>query len=456
VASSLGWAELDSARKGELLEAICDGRATRGPVHVELDLTDRCNAACSFCNQQDLRTRRELPLARVTELVDELAVAGLKAVRLSGGGDPLVHRDIAGVLDHLAGRGIVVDNVTTNGIALDADIARRLVRQRAREVIVSLNTVGADDHLRLMGVGGRYQRVLDNLRRLVAERGARRLPAIVIQFLLDRDNLPLLPQMVALADDLGVDRAAVNVILQVPNRRLEEARLLGPADVDAVRLHLRDALERDRGCGRLQLCFPFPEWNRALAELQSELGVEVWSGFETAPSFCDANGQCFFSWYSAAISATGDVVPCCMLLNPGYTPLGNVERGSFLAQWHGRAFARMRAEQRDVLLTGGRIAHRPGRFQVLSRACVEPHLCGLKTLFFRGDEAFYRALAAALAPVRRREVGWLGVPPQVVRRAEVAASESRLLRGVYRRVRHASLGLRQELRSRYGVTLFAG
>lgn len=455
MASSLGWSEVSSERKLELLEAICDGRGTRGPVHVELDLTDRCNAACSFCNQQDLRTRRELPLARVAELVDELAGAGLRAVRLSGGGDPLVHRDIAGVLDHLAARGVVVDNVTTNGIALDGSVARRLVRQRAREVIVSLNTVGAEDHRRLMGVGGRYQRVLDNVRRLVAERGESRLPSVVVQFLLDRDNLPLLFEMVALAEDLGVDRAAFNVILQVPNQRIDPARLLGPGDVDAVRPHVRDALERDRGCGRLQLCLPFPEWNRALAELQSELGVEVWSGFETAPSFCDVNGQCFFSWYSAAISATGGVYPCCMLLNPSYVPLGSVERGSFLALWHGRAFARMRSEQRDVLLTGGRIAYRPGRFQALSRACVEPHRCGLKTLFFRGDEGFYRALAAALAPVRRREVGWLGVPPQVVRRAEVAASESRLVRGVYRRVRHASLGLRQELRSRYGVSLFA-
>lgn len=456
MASSLGWSEVSSARKGELLEAICDGRATRGPVHVELDLTDRCNAACSFCNQQDLRTRRELPLARVVELVDELAVAGLRAVRLSGGGDPLVHRDIAAVLDHLAGRGVVVDNVTTNGIALDAGVARRLVRQRARELIVSLNTVGADDHRRLMGVGGRYQRVLDNVRRLVAERGDARLPAVVVQFLLDRDNLPLLPDMVALAEDLGVDRAAVNVILQVPNGRVDAARLLGPADVDAVRPHLRAALERDRDRGRLQVCFPFPSWNVMLAELEAELGLEVWSGFETAPSFGDANGQCFFSWYSAAISATGAVYPCCMLLNPTSRPLGSVAEGSFLALWHGRAFARMRTEQRDVLLTGGRIAYRPGRFEVLDRACVEPHRCGLKTLFFRGDESFYRALAVALEPIRRREVGWLGVPPQVLRRAEVAASSSRLFRGVYRRVSHASLGLRQQLRDRYGVSLFAG
>jgi hypothetical protein len=145
-----------------------------------------------------------------------------------------------------------------------------------------------------------------------------------------------------------------------------------------------------------------------------------------------------------------------MLLSPTYPPLGSVESGSFLALWHGRGFARMRAEQRDVLLTGGRIAYRPGRFLVLSRACVEPHRCGLKTLFFRGDEEFYRALDAMLGGVRRREVGWLGVPPKVVRRAEVAASESRLFRGAYRRVRNATVGLRQELRSRYGVGLFAG
>ncbi len=76
-------------RKHEIIEAIAANRATRGPVHVELDLTDRCNVACYFCNQQDLRTKESIPRQKLTDLIDELAESGLKSARLSGGGDPL-------------------------------------------------------------------------------------------------------------------------------------------------------------------------------------------------------------------------------------------------------------------------------------------------------------------------------------------------------------------------------
>ena len=71
MAASHGWALVSAERKREIIAAICDDTAPRGPLHVELDLTDRCNVACYFCNQQDVRTRQQLPLGRVLELLDE-------------------------------------------------------------------------------------------------------------------------------------------------------------------------------------------------------------------------------------------------------------------------------------------------------------------------------------------------------------------------------------------------
>src|SRR5918995_4610611 len=126
-----GWAEVSRERKREIIDAIVANRPTRGPVHAELDLTDRCNVACYFCNQQDLRTKESIPLPRLTDLIDELVEGGLKSVRLSGGGDPLFHRDILPTMDHLARRGVIIDNVTTNGVALNAEVARRLVDGKA-------------------------------------------------------------------------------------------------------------------------------------------------------------------------------------------------------------------------------------------------------------------------------------------------------------------------------------
>jgi len=436
--SSHGWSELDRARKKDLIQALCSGRPTPGPSHVELDLTDRCNASCYFCNQQDLRTRQELPIGRVLGLIDELVDNGMRSVRLSGGGDPLFHRDILEVLRHLNWREVSIDNLTTNGIALGPEVADALVCGRAREVICSLNTVDGDDYSRMLGVRPAFHaRVLENVRRLVRARARSGLPVVTLQFLLDRHNHLRLPEMYELGRGLGVDRIAINRVLEVPRSRIEPDRLLTPDDCEAMRAPMAATLSMDREAALLQACFPFPSWNEMLSELQAELGLEVASGFETAPAFSEADGQCFFSWYHATVTGSGDVYPCCLLLSPDTPPLGNILDQSFHQCWNGPRYARMRAEQRDVLLTGGRIEYRPERFEVLARQCVEPYQCWLKNLYFRGDGEFYADLGPALARQRHRGIRWLGHPDEMIRKAEVMASRNRYFRRAYRGVRKA-------------------
>src|SRR5687768_834348 len=195
-----GWAEVSRERKREIIDAIVANKPTRGPVHAELDLTDRCNVACYFCNQQDLRTKDSIPLPKLTDLIDELAETGLKSVRLSGGGDPLFHRGVLEVMDHLASKHIVIDNLTTNGLALTKEVATRLVNGKAREVIFSLNAADAPDYARMMQVKPeRFERVCENVRTLVATRGQSIHPNIVIQFLLDKPNLHRIVDMYELA-----------------------------------------------------------------------------------------------------------------------------------------------------------------------------------------------------------------------------------------------------------------
>jgi len=122
-----------------------------------------------------------------------------------------------------------------------------------------------------------------------------------------------------------------------------------------------------------------------------------------------------------------------MLLNPEYKPLGNALEGTFQSHWKGPKFSKMREEMREVMLRGGRMFYREGRFETLKRQCVEPSLCGLKNMFFRGDEAFYGELRAEMDKLRRKEVRWIGTPRQMARAAEVFAF--RAYHGVKARLR---------------------
>jgi MoaA/NifB/PqqE/SkfB family radical SAM enzyme len=400
-----GWSEVEAARKREIIAGIVSGRATRGPVHAEIDITDRCNVACYFCNQQDVRTKDQISLPHLTRLVDELVEGGLRSIRMSGGGDPLFHHRILDFLDYVHERGVVVDNLTTNGALLSAEIARRLVAHKAREVIFSLNAVDEKDYHRMMqSQPATFHRVVANVRGLLEARGAADSPCVVVQFLIDRDNYRELPRMYELGRSLGADRIAVASVNEIPLGRIAEEVLLSPRDAPAIRPYLTQILERDKADRRLQIDFLFPEWNAVLWEIQRELGYGSGPAlFPTAPNFREKDGHCFFAWYTATIRGNGDIYPCCLLMQPDYKPLGNALNGHFVDHWNGPAFTQMRLEQRDVFLAGEQAAFDPKRYQILRPQCVEHGACWLKNMYFRGDEAFYADLARALDGARRAD-----------------------------------------------------
>jgi MoaA/NifB/PqqE/SkfB family radical SAM enzyme len=401
---SHGWAEIDAARKREIIASIETGKATAGPSHVELDLTDRCNVACYFCNQQDVRTTQQISFEHVCALIDELVTTGLKSVRFSGGGDPLAHRDFGRVLDHVARRGVVVDNLTTNAALLDRDIASRLVDGKAREVLVSLNAASPADYARMMQVKPAiFDRVLENVRALIELRGDADTPAVSVQFLIDRLNVEQMPEMYELGRSLGADRIPISLVLNIPLARIDPNVLLHPSETERLRPLLRELVTRDREERRLQIHFPVPEWNAMLDEMKREAGYpEEPPLFPTAPAFQMKNGHCFFGWYTATIRGNGDLYPCCLLMSPDYKPLGNASTGKFSDRWHGPEFTKLRSEMRHVLLEGENAKFDPEQHKVIRPQCVTDGACWLKNMYFRGDQEFYERLGQALERARRK------------------------------------------------------
>jgi MoaA/NifB/PqqE/SkfB family radical SAM enzyme len=450
-----GWAEVSRERKREIIDAIVANKPTRGPVHIELDLTDRCNVACYFCNQQDLRTKESIPLPKLTDLIDELAEGGLKSVRLSGGGDPLFHRDVLNVMDHLASRNVIVDNLTTNGVALTGEVAKRLVEGKAREVIFSLNAVDAADYSRMMKVKpALFDKVLENIRNLVAVRGESIYPSIVIQFLIDKRNMERVVDMYELGRSLGPDRIAINAVLEVPLDRIDQQTLLERNDRDVAKPLIEEILRRDDGVGLLQMDFAVDGWNEMLADVRARLNTPAYNMYPTAPSFKQENGGCFFAWYTAAITGNGDIRPCCLLLNPSVKPLGNIHDGrTFAEHWNGPAFAQMRDEMRDVLLMKTKAPYNPKRYQVLKEPCVTDGLCWLKNMYFRGDAEFYAELDEKLSAARKKEVSVLRGKEARRRAVTLFVHERPKLKAAWDWFRDASRPMRKVLKARLGINV---
>jgi len=87
------------------------------PFVVELDPTSRCNLACPDCISGELLNKDEIPSDRLLRLVDEMIDAGVRAVILIGGGEPMMHPAAGDVIRKL-GEANVKIGITTNGLFL--------------------------------------------------------------------------------------------------------------------------------------------------------------------------------------------------------------------------------------------------------------------------------------------------------------------------------------------------
>lgn len=102
-------------------QAMQDLRDGKGrPIVTHIMLTDVCNHSCAFCSVQ-ARAGDSLPFDDVVAYLDILQPRGLKAVILSGGGNPILYKnggkDFNDVVEHIHARDLEL-GLITNGMPL--------------------------------------------------------------------------------------------------------------------------------------------------------------------------------------------------------------------------------------------------------------------------------------------------------------------------------------------------
>lgn len=163
--------------------------------YVRLSVTDRCDLRCRYCMAEDMTfaPRPELlTFAEIEVLVDALIARGVRRVRLTGG-EPLVRRDVADLIDRLGsrvGQGLDELTLTTNGTQL-ARLAERIRAAGVRRINVSLDTLDAVRYARITRRGNLGQ-VLDGLSAAQAAGLAVKINMVALKGINDDEFAPML------------------------------------------------------------------------------------------------------------------------------------------------------------------------------------------------------------------------------------------------------------------------
>ena len=433
--TDFGWKYLTAVDKANILRGMRDGVAHGGPYHVEIHPADRCNIDCFFCSTAVTRGTDEVPLSRLEQLLGELKAAGTRAISMAGGGEPLFHRKTKDFLRAIAASGIPIENLTTNAVLLNREVAAILI-EACDQITVSLNTGDETSYASMMQTPPRnFHRVVENVRGLIElKRQSRsRTPEVILQFLVWKENFRSIPEMYDLARDIGVDWILFNGLALLPPEKK-----MTPAETDEMMALYREVVRRDE----YRTIRGINTFEQDLAPLVARMNEELTRERRSAPwlrraarfmtrrdytmqekrrhrrrlreearidrSTAGLTDSCIIGWYSLVVRTSGAVAPCCVIQD---RDLGNVFTQSVDEIWNGERYRTFRKELSSIMLQGSDWRFDPSKHFTVLRKCGEDigdDRCPVKSFYFKPDIPFMRQYDALVHEVRKSAVSARG------------------------------------------------
>lgn len=142
-------------------------KGSDAPLVVEFDTTEVCNLACPGCISEDLVCNKtSFSDDRLLGLAEEMWKAGVKAVILIGGGEPLAHPAVGAFMEYLGMHDIHI-GITTNGCFIDRYMDIIAKYSSWTRVSVDAATDGTFQKLRPSKLGrSEFDHVISNMKKL--------------------------------------------------------------------------------------------------------------------------------------------------------------------------------------------------------------------------------------------------------------------------------------------------
>ncbi|HDY75873.1 MAG TPA: glycosyltransferase, partial [Candidatus Marinimicrobia bacterium] len=175
-------------------------------------MKNTCNARCVMCglSYADNKDMAEISLSDYRTMLDNLVMHKAKEIIFSGGGDPLLCKDLISIIGYTSQSYPKINLfLYTNGIALNEDISRELIENQFSRIVLSINASTAEVHRKIMRVSS-FNKVVENTSKLIELRNnARAKTRIQLSFIASRLNIEDLPGLVNLGADLGADEVSM-------------------------------------------------------------------------------------------------------------------------------------------------------------------------------------------------------------------------------------------------------
>ncbi len=304
------------------------------PMMVDLYVTMRCNLKCLHCGYSCGPGVEEDPLSSEDwkEILDLLEKVGVFQVRIQGG-EPLLRRDIADILEY-AGKKAFSVWLFTNGTFINRDIIDVLGRYPIK-LSVSLDGALPSTHDKFRGVSGTFSRVIKFLRMLKEAE-----VYFILNAVINRLNAQELEGIIDLAAEVGAAGVSFVSLNYVGRALSNEGIRLAPHDLrEAARRIIRKGREiSDRGM-YVSVQYKSPYTDKELEEFHVSKFLSERDLPEPLSKYLGGRLVCPAGILRACVASNGDLYPCEVCLvdmdRCSRFRAGNLLEDDFYEIWYG-------------------------------------------------------------------------------------------------------------------------
>lgn len=187
------------------------------PPVVKIDISPMCNLSCTVCvhadpngdpalEKQHFDPKHRMSVEQYRKIINQIR-GRAAAVSLYYVGDPLVHPDLDEMCSIARDAGLNVHISTNFSFSLNDARIRRMVRSGLTHLSVCVDGLSQAKYERTR-VGGRIDKVLHNLRRVVQYRNeeGRTYPKVEVQYIKFQHNVDEVEPARKMLEDMGIDQ----------------------------------------------------------------------------------------------------------------------------------------------------------------------------------------------------------------------------------------------------------
>lgn len=181
------------------------------PMEITIEPAGICNLKCPMCllnkSKTDIeRQKKVLKFKDYKKIIDDVKDFVVH-ISLYYAGEPLLNPDIFRMVNY-ADKNNIDTLIATNATLLNKENRKKLLSCGLQRIILSIDGATKKTYKKYR-VGADFDKVIENIRKLVKERGNRRLPVIALQTIATKKTLKEFKKYKKLAIDLGIDEAYV-------------------------------------------------------------------------------------------------------------------------------------------------------------------------------------------------------------------------------------------------------